>query len=189
VRNPRCRSLGPRSQPGQSPHRIWSIKASSLMVLRGELSPTTANRDFKQGRGRLLSGRKRLASRSAEVWSPNNSGKPNTRTSYAVRRASNMHDRRGVRGDRLGWTNLIGERDLESITIAGADWCSRNPFSDDRMRRTQIEKPTPRHQGSAARSEPGARRAIRSHSPRAAQSAIQTTVASAQQVHQSTRGA
>ena len=37
-----------RSQPGQSLHRIWSIKASSRMVLRGELSPTTANHDFKQ---------------------------------------------------------------------------------------------------------------------------------------------
>ena len=28
--------------------RIWNTKASSLMVLRGELSPTTANHDFKQ---------------------------------------------------------------------------------------------------------------------------------------------
>jgi len=36
------------SQPGQSLHRIWNTKASSLMVLRGELSPTTANHDFKQ---------------------------------------------------------------------------------------------------------------------------------------------
>jgi len=37
-----------RSQPGQSLHRIRNIKASSRMVLRGELSPTTANHDFKQ---------------------------------------------------------------------------------------------------------------------------------------------
>ena len=28
-----------RSQPGQSLHRIWSIKASSVMVLRGEYPP------------------------------------------------------------------------------------------------------------------------------------------------------
>jgi hypothetical protein len=28
-----------RSQPGQSVHRIWTIKASSLIVLRGERSP------------------------------------------------------------------------------------------------------------------------------------------------------
>jgi hypothetical protein len=37
-----------RSQPGQSLHRSWNIKASSPMVLRGKRSPTTANHDFKQ---------------------------------------------------------------------------------------------------------------------------------------------
>ena len=47
TRSPICekslRSLEPRPA---SPHRIWNIEASSLMVLRGELSPTTANHDF-----------------------------------------------------------------------------------------------------------------------------------------------
>jgi hypothetical protein len=36
-----------RSRSRQSIHRIWYINVSSVLVLRGELSPTTANHDFK----------------------------------------------------------------------------------------------------------------------------------------------
>jgi hypothetical protein len=40
-------------RPGQPIHRVWRIKASSLMVLRGELSPTTANHGCKQQEERI----------------------------------------------------------------------------------------------------------------------------------------
>ena len=42
-----------RSRTGQPLHRVRRIKASSPMVLRGELSPTTANHDFKQQEERI----------------------------------------------------------------------------------------------------------------------------------------